>query len=140
MIEPLGGGPSAPLLSRPPCRWWQRSLGMKCPQPSTVTVSRICRLSIATQPFPSTCELMPPPSPPGMSAQRSRLRWTRDVTSDAVAVKLSLDYSRLEPHEMTQLLALISKATPGRAEENEPLMIEGEVEVGGGAFGTATGR
>ena len=49
-----------------------------------------------------------------------------------VAVKLSLDYSRLAPHEMTQLLALIEKATPGRAEENEPLMIEGEVEDGGG--------
>jgi hypothetical protein len=47
-----------------------------------------------------------------------------------IAVKLSLDYSRLEPHEMTQLLALIEKAQP-RAPA-EPLMIDGEVEDGSG--------
>lgn len=39
--------------------------------------------------------------------------------------KLALDYSQLEPHEMTQLLALIEKATP-RAKLEGPV-IEGEV-------------
>ena len=45
-----------------------------------------------------------------------------------IAVKLSLDYSRLEPHELVQLRALIEKATP-RAEA--PLMLEAQAEEEG---------
>ena len=43
-----------------------------------------------------------------------------------IAVKLSLDYSLLEPNEMVQLRALIEKAMPRQTEESELLMIEGE--------------
>jgi terminase small subunit-like protein len=43
-----------------------------------------------------------------------------------VAVKLSPDYSRLEPHEMLELKRLVEKAERPRA--NEPLMIEGAAE------------
>jgi hypothetical protein len=38
------------------------------------------------------------------------------------------------------LKQLITKATPRRTEENEPLMIEGNVEDGGRAFRAATHR
>ena len=49
---------------------------------------------------------------------------TRDVTPAPQAVKLSLDYSLLEPRELMQLKQLIAKAMLRRPEENE--MIEGE--------------
>ena len=49
---------------------------------------------------------------------------TRDVTPAPQAVKLSLDYSLLEPRELMQLKQLIAKAMLRRPEENE--MIEDE--------------
>jgi hypothetical protein len=43
-----------------------------------------------------------------------------------IAVKLSLDYSLLAPHEMVQLRALIAKAMPKGIEASEGPTIEGE--------------
>ena len=46
------------------------------------------------------------------------LRLAQDDRSP-IPVKLALDYSLLSPQEMATMLALIEKATPKRAEEND---------------------